>query len=124
VGVTLERGGEARQRIGERHVVVIEHPHVVAGDVLQAEIGGARLAHLGGGLEVENAGQERLDHGARGVGRAIVDHDDLRRREGLGEQALEALGEERRSIEGGDNDADPRVSGLQQTQAVLPLTLP
>ena len=101
---------------GLPEVVAVEERDEVAGGGADAGVAGAREAAVFldevddlAGEFGEEGGEGELEGG--GVGRAVVDDEDLVGRDGLGEGGAEGFGEVQGDVVGGDDDADARRGG-------------
>ncbi len=103
----------ALEAVPRPQVVGVEKGHELAARVLQAGITGAR--HPAVGLAPKAYVVARRDRRA-GVGRAIVDHDHLGWRIGLGDGALDGRGQVRRAVVDRNDDADERRAQLRASR--------
>ena len=102
-----------------RHGVVgIEQQHHLAGAGRERGVGGHADAavELVDGQDLCEARGIAVQHLRGVVGRAVVHHHDLVRRHGLGQAAVQALGQEAAVVEADDGDADLR-HGRQLVQS-------
>ena len=126
-GADVQAVADGRQRAGDHRVVAVKKEQVVAGSSGDASVPGRAETPVVGEVQRDDPGvpgRVSVDDLAAGVGRAVVDGDDLEVVMGLVQQRVEAFAQVGLDPVGGHDDAEsghrthPR--GLLRRHPVIP----